>query len=232
MKKYGKRGIGMLLASMLLVLQMACGMTGDQNSVQPEEVEVVSLEAQVIAIKGAEVVEAQVVEAEVVEAQVAEVQVSEVADMESGSADPEENDREKSAQEQATAAQERYVELPQQGNYYYDLENVVLYLYLYEELPDNYITKTEAKELGWEGGSVEKYKEGAAIGGDTFGNREGLLPEEDGRTYTECDLDTDGENSRGAKRLVFSNDGLYFYTEDHYETFDEVIVTEGYEVIW
>lgn len=227
MKKYGKRGIGMLLASMLLVLQMACGMTGDQNSVQPEEVEVVSLEAQVIAIKGAEVVEA-----EVVEAQVAEVQVSVGSYRESGSTDIEENDREKSAREQATEAQDRYVELPQQGNYYYDLENVVLYLYLYEELPDNYITKTEAKELGWEGGSVEKYKEGAAIGGDTFGNREGLLPEEDGRTYTECDLDTDGENSRGAKRLVFSNDGLYFYTEDHYETFDEVIVTEGYEVIW
>ncbi|MBR5247922.1 MAG: hypothetical protein IKV27_03080, partial [Lachnospiraceae bacterium] len=84
-------------------------------------------------------------------------------------------------------------DLPIEGNSYYDLENVVLYLYLYEELPDNYMTKTEARELGWEGGSVEKYKEGAAIGGDTFGNREGLLPKEKGRTYTECDIDTDGE---------------------------------------
>ncbi len=123
-------------------------------------------------------------------------------------------------------------ELPTEGNSYYDLENVVLYLYLYEELPDNYITKDEARKLGWEGGSVEKYKEGAAIGGDTFGNREGLLPKEKGRTYTECDLDTDGEKSRGAKRLVFSGDGLYFYTEDHYESFDQVVVTESYEVIW
>lgn len=122
--------------------------------------------------------------------------------------------------------------LPVQGEYYYDLVNVVLYLEIYDELPPNYITKSEAQHLGWEGGSVEKYKEGAAIGGDSFGNREGLLPEADGRSYTECDIDTDGYSSRGSRRLVFSNDGLYFYTSDHYESFSEVTVTEGYEVIW
>lgn len=122
--------------------------------------------------------------------------------------------------------------LPTYGEYYYDLVNVVLYLKVYDELPPNYITKKEAQALGWEGGSVEKYKEGAAIGGDTFGNREGLLPEADGRRYTECDIDTDGYSSRGSRRLVFSDDGLYFYTSDHYETFAEVTVTEEYEVIW
>lgn len=122
--------------------------------------------------------------------------------------------------------------LPAYGEYYYDLVNVVLYLEVYDELPPNYITKKEAQALGWEGGSVEKYKEGAAIGGDTFGNREGLLPESDGRRYTECDIDTKGYSSRGSRRLVFSNDGLYFYTSDHYETFSEVTVTEEYEVIW
>ena len=53
-----------------------------------------------------------------------------------------------------------------------------------------------------------------------FGNYEGLLPEADGRTYTECDIDTLGADSRGAKRIVFSNDGLIYYTEDHYETFE------------
>ena len=123
-------------------------------------------------------------------------------------------------------------DLPAYGSYYYDLENVVLYLEVYDELPPNYITKNEARKLGWEGGSVEKYREGAAIGGDSFGNREGILPEADGRSYTECDIDTDGYNSRGSRRLVFSNDGLYFYTSDHYETFSEVTVTEDYEVIW
>ena len=73
--------------------------------------------------------------------------------------------------------------------------------------------------------------DGAAIGGDYFGNREGLLPEEDGREYTECDIDTLGYGSRGARRLVFSNDGLYFYTDDHYESFTEIIV-ENNEVIF
>jgi ribonuclease T1 len=53
------------------------------------------------------------------------------------------------------------------------------------------------------------------------------LPEADGRYYTECDIDTIGESSRGAKRLVFSNDGLYFYTEDHYESFTQVYVEDG-----
>lgn len=122
--------------------------------------------------------------------------------------------------------------IPTYGNNYYDVVNVVLYLDVYNELPPNYITKSEAQALGWEGGSVERYKEGAAIGGDTFGNREGLLPAADGRKYTECDIDTHGYSSRGSRRLVFSNDGLYFYTSNHYESFSEVTVTENYEVIW
>lgn len=123
-------------------------------------------------------------------------------------------------------------DLPKEGQYYYDLKNVVLYLELYSELPPNYITKKEAQELGWQGGSVEKYKEGAAIGGDHFGNYEGKLPKIKGRSYTECDIDTDGYHSRGSRRLIFSDDGLYYYTSDHYETFSEVTVTEDHEVIW
>ena len=122
--------------------------------------------------------------------------------------------------------------LPAYGNNYYDLVNVVLYLEIYDELPPNYITKNEARNLGWEGGSVENYRAGAAIGGDTFGNREGLLPQASGRSYTECDIDTHGYSSRGSRRLVFSNDGLYFYTSDHYESFSQVTVTADYEVIW
>ena len=119
--------------------------------------------------------------------------------------------------------------IPDEYGYYYELDNVVLYLEYYGELPDNYITKKEARDLGWEGGSVERYMEGAAIGGDRFGNREGLLPK---GNYTECDLYTQGANSRGAERLVFSDTGRYYYTGDHYETFDDVIVTEDWQVIW
>lgn len=94
--------------------------------------------------------------------------------------------------------------------------DVSLYLYTYGHLPQNYITKNEARDLGWSGGSVEKYAPGCAIGGDKFGNREGVLPE---GTYHECDIDTIGQDSRGAKRLVYADDGRIYYTEDHYETF-------------
>ena len=106
-----------------------------------------------------------------------------------------------------------------EDGWYYSAEAISLYLILYGHLPDNYITKNEARALGWDGGSVEDYAPGYAIGGDTFGNREGLLPKADGRKYYECDVDTDGMDSRGAKRIVYSNDGLIYYTEDHYESF-------------
>ena len=97
-------------------------------------------------------------------------------------------------------------------------EDVALYIHLYGCLPDNFTTKDEARDLGWEGGSLEPYAPGMCIGGDYFGNYEGLLPED--RDYTECDIDTLGANSRGPKRIVFSDDGLIYYTEDHYESFE------------
>lgn len=102
---------------------------------------------------------------------------------------------------------------------YTSRDTVALYLMEYGILPQNYITKAEAQALGWEGGSLLEYAPGKSIGGDRFGNYEGALPEKEGRTYTECDIDTAGADERGAKRIVFSNDGLIFYTEDHYETF-------------
>ena len=108
--------------------------------------------------------------------------------------------------------------LPEDGSYT-TAKDVALYLHLYGRLPENFITKKEARALGWESGGLESYAPGKCIGGDRFGNYEGLLPEKSGRTYTECDIDTLGARSRGAKRIVFSNDGLIYYTEDHYESF-------------
>ncbi len=100
---------------------------------------------------------------------------------------------------------------------YTSAEDVSVDLETYGELPSNFITKKEARALGWSGGSLEPYAPGKCIGGDRFGNYEGLLPED--REYRECDIDTLGAESRGAKRLVFSEDGLIYYTEDHYESF-------------
>jgi len=101
---------------------------------------------------------------------------------------------------------------------YTSKEDVALYIYTYGYLPGNFMTKSEARDLGWEGGSLEPYAPGMCIGGDRFGNYEGLLPEE--YSYYECDIDTLGASSRGAKRLVFTYDGLIYYTDDHYESFE------------
>lgn len=101
---------------------------------------------------------------------------------------------------------------------YTSKEDVSLYIHTYGILPDNFITKDEARKLGWEGGGLEPYAPGMCIGGDRFGNYEGLLPED--REYKECDIDTLYADSRGAKRIVFSDDGLIYYTEDHYESFE------------
>ena len=102
---------------------------------------------------------------------------------------------------------------------YTSKEDVALYIYQYGTLPKNFITKDQARKLGWDGGGLEPYAPGKCIGGDKFGNYEKLLPVKSGRTYTECDIGTLGAKSRGAKRIVFSNDGLIYYTDDHYETF-------------
>ena len=96
---------------------------------------------------------------------------------------------------------------------------MALYLHLYAHLPRNFITKKDARALGWNGGGLDDYADGKCIGGDRFGNYEGLLPDAPGREYHECDIDTLHAASRGAKRIVYSNDGLIYYTEDHYESF-------------
>lgn len=102
---------------------------------------------------------------------------------------------------------------------YTSKEDVALYLHTYGKLPSNFMTKKEAKQLGWEGGSLEDYAPGKCIGGDRFGNYEGVLP--DG-SYKECDIGTLGKSSRGAKRIVYSDDGRIYYTDDHYETFEQL----------
>ena len=130
------------------------------------------------------------------------------------------------ASDQETAAEETEeapaAETPaiDEDGVYTTKDDVALYLHTYGHLPSNFITKKEAEKLGWSGGSLEPYAPGKCIGGSHFGNYEGILPEKDGRSYTECDIDTLGADKRGAKRIVFSNDGLIYYTEDHYETFE------------
>ena len=113
-----------------------------------------------------------------------------------------------------------------EDGHYTSKEEVALYIHTYGKLPSNFISKKEAEELGWKkkdgaAGQLHVVAPGMSIGGSSFGNYEGLLPEKKGRKYYECDINYKKGN-RGAERIVYSNDGLIFYTGDHYESFEQL----------
>lgn len=111
----------------------------------------------------------------------------------------------------------------EQGQPYSSKDEVALYIHRFRSLPPNYITKGEAQKAGWDNskGNLWEVTDKKSIGGDYFGNREGLLPKEKDRRYFECDIDFQG-GYRGPERIVYSNDGLIFYTADHYESFEQL----------
>ena len=99
-------------------------------------------------------------------------------------------------------------------------EDVAEYIHNFGTLPGNYITKNQARKLGWNSsdGNLWDVAPGKSIGGDRFGNREGLLPK---GNYTECDVNYEG-GYRGSERLIFGDDGSIYYTNDHYKTFTQL----------
>ncbi|MBR2523054.1 MAG: ribonuclease [Clostridiales bacterium] len=120
---------------------------------------------------------------------------------------------------ETTATSETEALIDEDGAYTH-ADDVALYIHTYGHLPHNFITKRQARELGWSSGGLDDYLYEGCIGGDRFGNYEETLPEADGRDYFECDIDTMHQRSRGAKRIVYSDDGLIYYTVDHYSTFE------------
>ena len=114
------------------------------------------------------------------------------------------------------------IQVDRNGTYTSKME-VAAYIHQFGELPGNFITKNEAKDLGWVNseGNLDEVAPGKSIGGDYFGNYEGQLPEKKGRKYYECDIDYTG-GYRSSKRIIFSSDGYIFYTEDHYTTFEQL----------
>lgn len=133
-----------------------------------------------------------------------------------------ENTTDESQSEPAPAAEPGEATVSENGRYS-DPVSVALYLHTYGHLPDNYLTKSEAEALGWSNslGNLWDVAPGCSIGGDKFGNREGLLPKAKGRQYYECDVNFDG-GYRGGERIVYSNDGLIFYTADHYSSYTQL----------
>ena len=106
-------------------------------------------------------------------------------------------------------------------------QDIADYIFEHGELPDNFITKKEAQKLGWDSSwnYVSDVAPGKSIGGDRFGNYEGLLPTKKGRQWYEADCYyTKGK--RNAHRILFSNDGLVFYTDDHYKTFTQMFPSD------
>ena len=105
---------------------------------------------------------------------------------------------------------------------YTDKDHVAAYIRIYRKLPPNYITKAEARSLGWKDkGTLDQVAPGKSIGGDRFSNYEKILPDAPGRSWKECDIDYVRGN-RNAKRICFSNDGLIYYTSSHYQDFEKI----------
>ncbi len=113
----------------------------------------------------------------------------------------------------------------EQDGWYSTMEEVAVYLATYGKLPGNFLTKRQAEALGWNNreGNLDEVAPGCSIGGDHFGNYEGVLPDKKGRKWTECDINYHG-GYRGGERIAFSNDGLIYYSNDHYNTFTQVTV--------
>ena len=120
--------------------------------------------------------------------------------------------------EQPSAA----VSISEEGTYI-SKDEVALYIHTYGHLPDNFISKTKARNAGWDSkeGNLDEVLPGMSIGGSEYKNYDGQLPDAAGRTWTECDINYTG-GYRGAERIVFSNDGLIYYTGDHYKTFEQL----------
>lgn len=106
---------------------------------------------------------------------------------------------------------------------YTDKEDVIRYIHEYGHLPSNYITKKEARDLGWSDGAdnLSEVAPGKNIGGDEYNNADKMLPEEEGRVFYECDVNVE-PGERGEEKVIYTNDGQIFYTGDNMETFEQV----------
>ncbi|SDQ71300.1 ribonuclease [Chryseobacterium soldanellicola] len=97
---------------------------------------------------------------------------------------------------------------------------VINYVKQNHQLPDFYITKSEARKSGWNPskGNLCDVLPGKAIGGDYFSNREGNLPK--GEKYFEADVNYNCGN-RNADRIVFTKNGNVYLSKNHYKSFEK-----------
>ena len=98
------------------------------------------------------------------------------------------------------------------------------YLRNYGKLPNCYITKEKAEELGYKSylGNLSKVAPDRMLFRGVYQNCNGHLPIAPNRVWYEADINYE-TGFRGAERIVFSSDGLIFVTYDHYHTFIEIV---------
>lgn len=216
MKRYVKAFLCTFLAVFLGLSLSGCKKNKDVSGVIPETASTVS--ASEVSVSGTETTPLTT-ETEPSEATGEAVQQNSETKPSETAAPPETT----SAKAEKTAVTETAKPSVEKDGSYTTPEDVAEYIHTFGTLPDNFITKAEAKELGWDNkkGNLWDVAEGKSIGGDYFGNYEGLLPKAKGRKYTECDVNYEG-GYRGGERIIFSNDGLIYYTDDHYQTFTQL----------
>lgn len=218
-----------LLSTVMVLVSLAGCSSGDVNK---------ALDTAIDVIEAVEAIEAAASEAEMEAAlesqaeslmQTESVEESSISEIESEAFGETESETLIETEEEQTEAEADLLTVEEDGHYT-SKEEVALYLHTYGKLPSNFISKKEAEELGWkkkdgEAGQLHVVAPGMSIGGSSFGNYEELLPEKKGRKYYECDINYKKGN-RGAERIVYSNDGLIFYTGDHYESFEQLYPAE------
>ena len=214
MRKKRSLWLCLLLAAILsLSLLAGCGKGNGKTQENPSSQQSVSSQVQEVSENNGEVDEQELILYE------EDMQDDAYAEDEETAYEEEDSGQEPvSGQDTGHTEQEQEPLIDEDGSYT-TKEDVALYIHTYGKLPHNFITKKEAQKLGWSGGSLEPYAPGKCIGGNHFGNYEGALP--DGN-YRECDIDTLGKKSRGAKRIIYSDDGRIYYTGDHYKTFEQL----------
>jgi len=219
MKHWFSRWMFALLATVMVVTGLAGCSSQDVETALDVAVEVL------------EVVESlEAMETTVQDEKEDEISQSELESLPEVQDSTEETETEEAKEPEESEAMEESQELEgpaiDEDGHYTSKEEVALYIHTYGKLPSNFISKKEAEDLGWkkkdgEAGQLHVVAPGMSIGGSKFGNYEGLLPEASGRKYYECDINY-VKGKRGAERIVYSNDGLIFYTGDHYESFEQL----------
>ena len=121
-----------------------------------------------------------------------EMTVADDDEMVQGDLEADETKNKESSSDASTDSTESQKKLDEKGTYT-DKDDVAEYIYEYGHVPSN-------------------------LKAETYDNADNMFPVEDGVTYQQCSLDTDGK-----QKIIFTQDGKrVYYTEDDGETFEEI----------